>query len=520
VGVGFEDDLVFIRGHGLFAEGGEEDLFMGGHPAFGLGVEILVGGIFIAEREGNAADGDVEALEVELFSILEGLRLFGAQGDFLVEHAGVEPRDLGGGVAAPGDSTPVGLVDGEDERASADQGDEHTQDQGDGIGEFLRLYAGGAGRHGLGEKRRQGDDAGEHAQAHEDALGVLRAEILHHHHGEEQRAADGPDGIGGIEAADHFAGILAAAGECRQADGEAGAPEERSGEDGPEALGEIDLKGKPDLCGIAQINGPEGERVGDGIGGPGDRAGQQELTPAERGLGFFDGAGDEGADARADAQAQQEDGQDVGEGVDRGAEHEGELAGPDDFRAQPGQAGETHANVDGPGAGGDFGFAGGDVVGRLILGGEGKQDGQECDGGVYARGTEDDGAHVKVAEQIPTGQEAAADGAQGVAAVEEAEPGDAAGGGFHIAGDGGEGRAHEDGRRKEADARHDGAEGDGVSAGGGQVRVEVPHGGDEPDFQDADDADGKLQHAVDQQGVGLAGEDIWGEGGCRCTCRP
>ena len=55
-----------------------------------------------------------------------------------------------------------------------------------------------------------------------------------------------------------------------------------------------------------------------------------------------------GAAGAADAEPDQEDAEDDGERVHRRAEHQAEQAGPDDFRAERGRAGEGDGDVDRP----------------------------------------------------------------------------------------------------------------------------------------------------------------------------
>ena len=81
----------------------------------------------------------------------------------------------------------------------------------------------------MNQEREDGDDAREHREADEDALGHLRAQVGHNQEREDHRAEDRADGVGGIDAADEPAGILPASGDTGECQGEARAPQERAG---------------------------------------------------------------------------------------------------------------------------------------------------------------------------------------------------------------------------------------------------------------------------------------------------
>ena len=97
-----------------------------------------------------------------------------------------------------------------------------------------------------------------------------------------QRAENRAGGVRGVDAADRGAGIAAARSGRGEGEGEARAPEQRRREDRPDRARHVDLEGENRVFRKLRIDRPIGERIGDGIGRPGDSGGGQHLAPAER----------------------------------------------------------------------------------------------------------------------------------------------------------------------------------------------------------------------------------------------
>jgi hypothetical protein len=106
-------------------------------------------------------------------------------------------------------------------------------------------------------------------------------------------------------------------------------------------------------------------------------------------------------------------------------------------------------------------------VGKLA----GEHEGEDGNRDVDAGGTPCGDGHVMDAQKIKAGDETAGDGAGGVAAVEEAKPGNAAGSGFDPPRDGGKRCPHDQSGRQQAGGTHQAPQKDAPQAGGGIGRV-------------------------------------------------
>ena len=113
--------------------------------------------------------------------------------------------------------------------------------------------------------------------------------------------------------------------------------------------------------------------------------------------------------------------------------------------------------------------------------------------------------HIEDAEQVEARQQAAEHGSSDIAAVKESQPRHTLRRRLHPAGDRGQGRAHQEGWRQQADRRDDAAH---VQPGHTRARPGDIDAADErhPEKeQQTDDADAKLERGVDPQRMLLRG---------------
>ena len=210
--------------------------------------------------------------------------------------------------------------------------------------------------------------------------------------------------------------------------------------------------------------------------------------------------------AASQSQPDQEDRQNDGEDVDRQAEQHAEQAGPYHLGAECGGAGESDGDVDGPardsvvggigreragfGGFGDAGFGG-------RAGGQGEA-GQR-DGDVDRGGGIGGDRHVVDAQQVESGEQASEDGARGVAAVQQAVPGDAVGCGLQPADDGGKRRPHQNRRRQQADGGEESAQQEARHAVLGAGDVGHIHQRQQQVHQEGGSGDAEFQEGIDAQ---------------------
>ena len=128
------------------------------------------------------------------------------------------------------------------------------------------------------------------------------------------------------------------------------------------------------------------------------------------------------------------------------------------FGAQRAGAGETNGDVNRPARSGGFGHSGGVPFGfrlRFRRAVRRYASGHQvtCHGNQQVDGDGPIRCYHRVvdAKQVEAREQASEDGAGGVAAVEQTPPGDAAGSGFNPPDDRGQRRAHQNGRRQQAD---------------------------------------------------------------------
>ncbi len=220
-----------------------------------------------------------------------------------------------------------------------------------------------------------------------------------------------------------------------------------------------------------RVDGPVGKRIGDHVGGPGDAQRPAELAPAERQRGRWRGSPSERASDRsrraAEGQADQKNRQDDGEDIDRGAQQHAHQARPDHFRAQGAGAGKGDGEVDGHG---------GAAQDRRRCGRRGRaierRRGRAIDAGAPRRNPpahRGDGRLRAAAATVAMYMFRPAAGRNRPAGSrtprrrycrhkQPTEPRHAVRGGFEPAHDGGQGRAHQDGGRQQADGRHQAAQ--------------------------------------------------------------
>ena len=297
------------------------------------------------------------------------------------------------------------------------------------------------GAEGFLHHRDDGDETAQDRDDEQQLFGLLRADAGDENEADQQRSDDAAESVCGVNASGGAAGILTGARDGGAGERETRAPEERGGQDGPDAALQIELVHVPGVGGEQDIVLPVRERVDDGPGSPCHAGGEQNLAPAERGLGF-DAAQESRTGGAADGESAEEDGQDDRENVDGGQQEHAEQAGPDHFGAERGGSGEGDGEIDGPVAGGRrVGFGVGQAGGGRVRRGGGDHAGHQVadggDGEVDRHGGVDAGRHVVNAQQPEAGQEAAADGAKRVRSVKEAPPGDTFAGAFNPADDGG-----------------------------------------------------------------------------------
>ena len=241
-------------------------------------------------------------------------------------------------VAAVGDQLPRGSAGRVQISRPRDRGDDGRDGERSQRGETPRC----AGRADPSSRVRcaqcQGQDARPTAgdRPISTRWACLRAEPGDQQQAEAERADDGADRVGGIDAADQPPGVLTAGRGGGQGQREARAPQDarRAGRprgSGPDRAGSVNQG----LRGQRRVDRPVGQRLGQHVGRPGDArrpaaAGSSPGPAAAAALA----ARQQRPDAAADAQAHQEHGQDDRERVDRRAEQQREQARPDDLGAR------------------------------------------------------------------------------------------------------------------------------------------------------------------------------------------
>ena len=247
------------------------------------------------------------------------------------------------------------------------------------------------------------------------------------------------------------------------------------------------------------------------MGRPNEGEDLEQLAAAEGEARAGGVAGHRGAGGAAETEAGEEDGENEGERIGRRAQQERQEARPEDFGAERAQAGEGEREK--KSAVGAASRRRRNKRGRRGDGGRGRRgDGREGEGekgdGEVERGGAPRGRHEIVdTQEVKTGKEAAGDGAGGVAAIKEAEPRDAARGGLDPARDGGEGGAHEHGRREEADGADKAAEHDAGPTVAGVGEVEASEGRHRVEDDEAGNGQTEFEQGVNAERVAGGGHE-------------
>ncbi len=230
---------------------------------------------------------------------------------------------------------------------------------------------------------------------------------------------------------------------------------------------------------------------------PGHRSGQQHLTPTEQRLGITRVACQHRAARAANCDAHQEHRQDDGERVDRRAQHQSQQARPDDFRPKRGCARKRDGQVYPPRSGRNRRLG---LVGRLVLRSpSGQRETHQPHGHIDGRRYESGRCHVEYAQQVEAREQAADYRAHRVRAVKHPEHADAFRRRLDPARRRGQGRAHQERGRQQAESAHQGAQQDGrhpVPHRGGVDRI---HQGHQEQHQNAAGPDAEFQLSVHPQ---------------------
>ena len=138
--------------------------------------------------------------------------------------------------------------------------------------------------------RLEHQQPGHHADDDEHLLRVLAADPRHEQQAGAQRADDGADGVGRIDAADQTRGILSARRDRRQRQREARAPQDRGGQHGPQAAHQIELQREPRIARNRRIDRPVRQRLRQHVGAPGNRRAERAADTTRRRRGAAPGS--------------------------------------------------------------------------------------------------------------------------------------------------------------------------------------------------------------------------------------
>ncbi len=380
-------------------------------------------------------------------------------------------------------------------------------------------------RHGSHRQRQQGGDRhrdgepghgpavpegqhqrGQGRQQDEQLLRALCAEPDGQQEAGPERSDDGAKGVRRVHAADEPPRILSPGGHRRERERKTGAPQHGAGQKGEETPREIELKLKPGVRCERRIDRPVRQRLREHIRRPRHGRGDRDLTPGERDARPVDFARDDRADGAADAEPREEDGQDQGERVGRAPEQQRQRARPEHLARQRRQSRQPDRDVH---RGAIRQQRRGDRLGRRRVMGRARRDRQRRGGDSDVDADRDIGGDGDVVDpqEVVAGEQAAEDGAGGVAPVEEAQPRHAPRRCLDPARDRRQRRAHEQRRRQQARGRGCAANEDPEDAGAGPGRVDAPHDRHPEQHREADDGDADLQHGVDTERMPLGRDD-------------
>ena len=130
-------------------------------------------------------------------------------------------------------------------------------------------------------QRRQDQHRADRRQHDQHPFAALRADPRHQDQAEAERAGDRAAGIGRVDAAHQLRRVLLGGGRGRQRQREAGAPQQRGRQDGPQAAHQVDLESEPRAGREQRVHRPVGQGIRQHEGGPSDGPHQRQLAAAE-----------------------------------------------------------------------------------------------------------------------------------------------------------------------------------------------------------------------------------------------